>query len=485
MREHVTDYVFYRRRYVLGYSLLIATILTVLIVAFIFVPGELRQGEIDSSIKSASLSLKSIAPAMVVDLPYHVLQRLSINILGVSTMSIKLPSLILALLTAVGFFFLVKLWFHSNVAIFASMLASTTTQFIFLSQDGTPAIIYSFLAVWLLLSATMVTRQKIFATFWKVIVCVITATLLYVPLGIYLVVAVLTTMVFHPHIRYIVKRLPAFKVVLATVLGLIVISPVIYAAIVDTNVAKQLLGIPTGAIDLRHNAAVLIETMIGFASATDSYILRPFFSLGAFLLIIVGAYKIMTQKHTARSYIILAWGLLLFPLILLDPSHIQAYFVIASMYMTLGIATLIADWYKLFPRNPYARVLGLVPLSIVVLGIMISGIMRYMNNYQYNPDVLAYYSKDLTLLRNELDTLKNGSKATLIASPEEQPFYAMLAKYDSRVTIGAKDADGSVSTIVTRQAHDKNAVEIEPSLIITDGRSTEADRFYVYKNPSN
>jgi hypothetical protein len=83
-------------------------ILSVLFIAFMFVPGELRQGEVDSSIKSASLSLKSLSPDMVVDLPYHVLQRFSINLFGSTTAAIKLPSLVLALLTAIGFFFLVK-----------------------------------------------------------------------------------------------------------------------------------------------------------------------------------------------------------------------------------------------------------------------------------------------------------------------------------------------------------------------------------------
>lgn len=335
MREHVTDYFLYRKRYVLGYSLLVALILSILLIAFMFVPGELRQGEVDSSIKSASMSLKSLSPDMVVDLPYHVLQRFSINLFGSTTVAIKLPSLVLALLTAIGFFFLVKLWFRSNVAIFATMLATTGTQFIFLSQDGTSAIMYSFLAVWLLLSSTMVTRKKLFATFWKVLACVLTATLLYVPLGIYLVVAVLTTMLFHPHIRYIIRRLPAFKVVLATVLGLIVISPMMYAAFVDTDVAKQLLGIPTTPFSIKDNLISLTQMILGFAAEPNSYLLRPFFSLGAFMLIAVGGYKILTQKYTARSYIILVWGVLLLPLVLLNPEHITAYLIIASMYMTL------------------------------------------------------------------------------------------------------------------------------------------------------
>jgi uncharacterized membrane protein len=481
MRERVTDYFFYRWRYIVGYSLLIATIATVLLVAFFFVPGELRQGEMDAAVKSVSLSYQYMTPAMVVDLPYHVLQRMTIDLLGFSTLTIKLPSLILGMLTAVGFFFLVKLWFRSNVAIFATLLAATSTQFIFMSQDGTPTIMYTFLAVWLLLAGTMVTRQKIFGTLWKVLVCVFTATLLYSPLGVYLVIAILTTMIFHPHIRYVVRRLQPTKVGIAIVLGLAAITPLLYASAIDSNVGLIILGIPTTDILLKQNIMTVIQDIFGFSVESSSYYLRPFYSLGAFLLIAVGTYKLLTQNYTARSYIIFAWGLLLLPFIVMIPSHVHALYVIFSLLIALGIATLIADWYKLFPRNPYARVVGLLPLTIVVVGIMVSGVMRYMNNYQYNGTVLRNYSKDLVLLKNELRSHANATKIKLIVAEGERPFYAAAAKYDTRFTVTTNDLNKDGTVIITRAVHPSVTRTTDPYRIITNSRAEDADRFYVYK----
>lgn len=482
MREHVTDYSFYRWRYIIGYSLLIAIIASVLLIAFFFVPGELRQGEMDAAVKSVSLSYKYISPEMVIDFPYHVLQRMTIDLLGFSTLTIKLPSLILGMLTAVGFFFLVKLWFRSNVAIFATILAATSTQFIFMSQDGTPTIMYTFLSVWLLLAGTMVTRQKIFGTLWKVLVCVLTATLLYSPLGVYLVIAVLTTMIFHPHIRFIVRRLQPTKVGLAIILGLAAITPLLYASVTDSSVGLTILGIPPGDIQLKSNLMVVIKDVFGFSVESSSHYLRPFYSLGAFLLIAVGTYKLLTQKYTARSYIIIVWGLLLVPFIVMVPSHIHSVYVIFSMLIALGIATLIADWYKLFPRNPYARVIGLVPLTIIVVGIVVSGVMRYMNNYQYNSTVLKHYSKDLVLLKNELNTYGNSkTKIQLITTQKEQPFYAAVAKYDDRLVVTSTDTNRLSTVIITREMHPTVAHTTDPHRIITNSRAVDADRFYIYK----
>ena len=482
MREHVTDYIFYRWRYVVGYSLMIAIIASVLLIAFFFVPGELRQGEMDAAVKSVSLSYKYITPEMVVDLPYHVLQRMTIDLLGFSTLTIKLPSLVLGMFTAVGFFFLVKLWFRSNVAIFATLLAATSTQFIFMSQDGTPLIMYTFLSVWLLLAGTMVTRQKIFGTLWKVLVCVFTATLLYSPLGVYLVIAVLTTMIFHPHIRFVVRRLQPTKVAIAIVLGLGAVVPLLYASVIDSNVGLALLGIPTGDILFRQNIMTVIKDVFGFSVESSSYYLRPFYSLGAFLLIAVGTFKLLTQKYTARSYIIFAWGLLLVPFIIMIPAHVHALYVIFSLLIALGIATLIADWYKLFPRNPYARVIGLVPLSIIVLGIMVSGVMRYMNNYQYNGAVLSNYSKDLVLFKNELANYSNSSdKVLLVTSERERPFYTAAAKYDTRFIVVATNPKKPGAVFVTRAVHSSTAQQTVPHRIVTNSRANDADRFYIYK----
>lgn len=481
MKRHVTDYILYRWRYILGYTAMLTLIVSVLFVALVYVPGELRTGEMDASIKSASLSFSSIDPSMVINLPYHVIQRLSLDIFGATPVAIKLPSFLFALGTVAGFFFLVRLWFRANVAILATILAMTTSQFLFLSQDGTPHIMYSFLAVWLLLAATMVTRNKIFGTFWKVLVCVITATLLYVPLGIYLVLAVLTTMIFHPHIRYVIKKLPAYKVVLATVLGIAVIMPVIYASFIDTKVLKELLGIPTGDFAVYQNLSIVIKDLFGFSIPSQSYILRPFYSLGAFLLIAVGAYKLLTQKHTARSYIVIVWGLLLAPFVIFKPEMLTSYFVIASLLMTLGIAALIADWYKLFPRNPYARVAGLVPLSIVVLGIVAAGVMRYIDNYQYNPSLLSHYSKDLTLLDNTLDRGDMaGKKPQLMTTKEERAFYAMVSRYDKRFVVDPAEISSTNPIMITKARHAESRIEADPALIVTTSRAENADRFYVY-----
>lgn len=477
MLRHVTDYRLYQWRYAIGYLFIVLVIGAVLTAASIFVPGSLRTEEMNTSLQSGALSIESIDPDMVVNLPYHILQRVSFIVFGVSIISIKLPSIILGSLTLLGLFLLIRTWFRRNVAVITTALALTSAPFLFIFQDGTPNIMYSFLTIWILFAATYVTRKKLFGTFWKVLTGVLMATALYTPLGIYLVLAVLTTAFFHPHIRYTIIKFSRPRLWIALILGLISLVPVIYASIVDRNVLFTLLGLPSETPDLSQNIILIFTTITGFGSADTGYLLKPLYSIGFMLLAAIGLYKLLTYKYTARSYITLFLLVFLLPLVILDPEHVLYLFPLACLMLALGIATLITDWYKLFPRNPYARVAGLLPLSIVVLGIAYSGVARYSSNYIYNPSVLSHYSNDLRLIEREVALTKD-QKPVVIVSDDTQSFYNMAASFNKDFIVAREVPGAAAKLIISRDANVKPDAEI--AKIITSRFTDKADRFYVY-----
>jgi len=485
MPKHITDYAFYRWRYILGYLFVGILVALVVTTASVYVPGALREGEIAASLKSGALSVESIEPQMVIDLPYHILQRFSFILFGISTLSIKLPSIILGLLTILGVFLLTRTWFRRNVAVLTTIIAVTSTHFLFLLQDGTPNIMFSFLTVWLLFAATYVTRKKTFGTFWKVLTGVLMATALYTPLGVYLIVAVLTTTFFHPHIRHVIRRFSRPRLWIGVALGVVSALPLIYASVVNYTVPFALLGIPTGNLDVKHNLITLFFDLFGFASISTNYLLRPVYSLGLVLLIAIGLYKLLTYKYTARSYITLSLGLILIPLIILNPERVTHLFPLACLMIALGLATLITNWYKLFPRNPYARVAGLIPLSILVLGVIVSGVLRYINSYIYSPEVLAHYSNDLRLVQRNIGLYaKAKHPVVLVTSSQQLPFYAMVAHHDKRFSATSQlpaTVAPNTTLIVTNAAFHKTKFTHTPTLIITNRFATNADRLYIYK----
>lgn len=482
MKMSVTDYALYRWRYVIGYTFIGLLLLSIFAIATLYVPGMLREAEMDSALKSGALSVQSLDPRMVIDLPYHIIQRVGFMFFGVSQLTVKLPSIILGAFTAIGILLMVRAWFRKNVGVVATILAITTTQFLFLIQDGTPAIMFSFLAVWLLTIGIYATRNMPFATFWKVLGCVLMAAALYTPLGIYLVIALGVTLIFHPHVRLTISRISKPRLILAGVLGVLSIVPLVYAIIIKPQVGLDLLGIPTVPFDITAHLITVGKDLFGFFLPSDSHLLRPLYSLGVVLLIGIGLVRLVAIRHTARSLVILVLGLLMIPVVILNPDHVTALYPIAVIAVAAGISLIIRNWYSLFPKNPYARLAGLAPLSILVLGIMVSGVMRYMNSYLYNPQVLSHYSADLQLLKDQLPKeASENNKLALVATSEQRPFYDLVAHYDKRFYVTDKyDADVQES-IVTGDAYRQGGIERQPSEIVTNRMSGESDRFYIYK----
>lgn len=483
MKVRVTDYALYNWRYRIGYTCAALLVVAVLCIAALYVPGSLRQAEEQSALVSGALSIHSIEPAAVVNLPYHILQRFSFLLLGVTTLSIKLPSILLGAGTIFGILILIRTWFRRNVAIIVTLIAATSTQFLLLAQDGTPSIMYSFITIWLLVACTYMTRKKAFSTLWKVVACVLTATALYIPLGIYVVVALLIAAVLHPHIRYMIRRIAKLRLAVAILLGLAALIPLGAAISINHNVGLMLLGIPSGGINLQSNVIEIGQALFGFFSPSNGYLLKPLYPISGIILIGVGAYRFLTIKYTARSYAIFLLGLFTIPLIAINPNHITDLYPLAILVTAMGIQTLISSWYRLFPRNPYARAAGLLPITVFVVGMVFTGTFRYISNYSYNPNVLDSYSNDLRLLDHTLSA-QNALKTTthLVTTASQQPFYGLVAHYDKRFSVETSYNSNDTIVVVTHDAYHKDTPKAPIDTIITNRKSANADRFYIYKS---
>lgn len=482
MVTNITDYFLYRWRYLLGYGVVALLIVALLAIAWLLIPGGLTYAEMESTVTSGSLtfSLETFRPEAMVNLPYHLLQHASFALFGVSNLTVKLPSLILGLFSALGILLLLRMWFKRNVAVITTVILITTSQFLFIAQDGTPTIVYIFWSVWMLVSALMVSRKARGSTLWKLALFGIGALSLYTPLEIYIILALLSAVILHPHLRYIVKSLSKSRLVLATFCGLILLTPLIYAIVKEPSVGLQLLGLPTANLDILANLQILFHQYLSFINPGGEATLTPIYGLGTCLLIVLGIIQLFTTKYTARGYIIIAWSLLLFPVIVINPQYVNITFIPVVLLMAMGVSMLITRWYRLFPRNPYARIAGLVPLAVLIGGMVFSGVDRYMYGYNHTPPVANQFSDDLSLVNAELAKKDRGA-TSLVVSKDEVPFYAMIAKYSSNVmvVIQGTPLPPANTYIVSRASRSEGRGE--PTQILTSDKYRQADRFYIYK----
>ncbi len=136
----------------------------------------------------------------------------------------------------------------------------------------------------------------------------------------------------------------------------------------------------------------------------------------------------------------------------------------------------------MFPRNPYARIVGLIPLVVLVGGLVVSGIDRYVYGYHYDPETAKSFSRDLTLLNRQV---KSGDSTTILVAQSEKRFYEAVAKYDGKIignntnltiTTAVPSGAFAASRLANGDVQDR---EIEK--IVVTSHSKESDRFYLYK----
>lgn len=473
----------YRHRYSLGYAVIILAFIWLLFLAATQTPGGLSAGEHTAIVRTAGIDLQNTESLTLTNLPFYAAQRGVIEVLGISSLSIKLLPAVLSLITGIGAVFLLRRWFRPNIALLATAIVITTGQFLYIAQSASPSITYILWPVWLLLTASLITANPQHARFWKLLFFLIVPLSLYTPLSIYIVVALLSAGLLHPHVRYVVRRMSRKHLAGLTAISLTLVAPLIYLIVQRPELGLELLGAPDAwPPDIAANAVTLFNQYFNFVEPQSSARMIPLLGLGSMALIALGVWRLFKIRYTARSYTLAAWILLLLPVLLVNPVFISVTFVPLLILLASGLEFLQRSWYGIFPRNPYARAVGFVPLVILVAGLTISGLDRYFAGYRHDPAVASNFSNDLSLLEDKIQ--EGDAPVTLVVHKDELEFYNAVAhlqhapRPELTVTSTAPSVAGG-KLAATRAAKDTIVLPIE-RVIVTDTQQN-ADRFYIYK----
>lgn len=479
MARLLSDFFTYRHRYQIGYSLIIFAFIVLLAVAGLYIPGGLSAGEMRNFVQTAAIDIQEISTLAIPNLPFYAAQRFSMDILGPYAFAFKLPALICAFITGIGAVLLLRRWFRANIAVLATVIMITTGQFLYVAQSGAASITYIMWSVWLLLTATMITTSERHKKFWKILFFIIMPLSLYTPLSVYLVLAICSAGLLHPHVRYVLKKMSRPHLAMLITLSMVIATPLGYLIFKDPGLLLQLLGAPANwPPDLLNNVKILLQQYLNFASPQSGVLMTPFLGLGSIALIILGMWQLFKIRYTARSYTLTAWMLLLVPVLLINPTFTSIAFVPLLLVLASGLSYLLKVWYRMFPRNPYARFVGLVPLAILVGGLVVSGLDRYFDGYRYDPVTASSFNRDLNLFNKHVHG-EYGTK--LVVTAGEKPFYDAVASYASDMSpisvVTSKPEKGEFAA--TKAAHTK--IDLTPIKIITTDVSKDSDRFYLYK----
>ena len=462
----------YRYRFIIGYIILGLAFVSLLFMLPTIAQEGLSEAEINSATNSYYIGRYGILNGDIVDLPYRVLQKLSINIFGLSAYTIKLPSIILGLLLGFLFILLLNRWFKNNVSLLASCLIILSTSFLFLAGSGTPLIMIVFWPTLLLWLGSKIQGEKRPKPLYSFLFAITMLLSIFTPYMVYFAIFCIIFVCLQPHLRYIVKDLP--KLPLAIV-GLLIIGGFVVFGINifnHPNTIMELLftdGFQAG--QFFSNISSGFALLFSWHTSTESVFLSPLIGLPTFALALIGLFSTTKGFFASRNSI--ATLLLVFCVIItgFNPDMIVFSVLPISILIAHGLKYLLEKWYGLFPENPYARISALLPLTILFGIIIIPELLQYIYGYRYNPNVVNEFSDNLEVIQNNLDS------GTLYVT-EHYDFYAILEKRSSLKVVNS--LDNNYETLAVMGQRENINMNYKLSRIITSPKRDNSDIIYLY-----
>lgn len=456
----------------IGYILLGLAFLGLLFGLPLIAQSGLSEAEMNSAVNSYALNYDAPLNGDLVDLPYRVLQKISIMIFGLTPYAVKLPSMIVGLILGVLLILVLNRWFQNNVSLLASCLVVLSTPFLFLAGSGTPLIMIVFwptLLLWLGSKIQGEKKPKPMYSFWFAVALLLA---IFTPYMMYFAAFCVLFVFLQPHLRFIVKSLP--KIPLALV-GLIIAGGVvalIMNMVSHPETVMELLfaeGMEPG--DFFPNILSGLTPVFTWRGEVESVFLAPLMSLPMLALALIGLFSTTKGFFASRNSI--ASLLLVFTVVItgFNPEAVIFFILPLAILVAHGLKYVLEKWYGLFPENPYARVAAILPLTLLFGVILVPSLLQYVYGYHYNPAVVRHFNYDLSIIKQNL------TDETLVVN-ENYDFYKLLElSTDIKVVGDTSEAETERVAVLRDEVADKKYIL---ERIITSPLKENSDIIYLY-----
>jgi len=289
--------------------------------------------------------------------PYKILENILFRLSGGHIFALRLTSVIFSLAILVMFFYVLKIWFGKSIALLTVLLLALTPIYLVASRTATPIITYT-LPIAFLFAYQMLKRNEENRFYWALLV-VILALSFYIPglIWIYLI----SSLFWGRNLFGIIK-----DNTLALNLGLgalfvILLSPLIYSFVINSDLLKSWLLIPGSWPQPQAFARDLAWTFSDLfirLRAVDSLSVGRLALLNAVQigLFIFGTYVMWVRL---RKQFFWLNSCLLIIIILSALNHRLAILMMAlpmiAFICGMGLRYLFVEWRQVFPKNPLAK----------------------------------------------------------------------------------------------------------------------------------
>jgi hypothetical protein len=330
-------------------------------------------------------------PTLIPSKLYYVL----LNYLNMrSIFDIRLEGILISFVTIFIFYFLLKSLTTKFIAFITVLILASSPWFLQLIRNSSSSAIIVFSAVYFIYLSILLLRSKRYNILLYLSLLSI-ALLLYVPGVIWLVLCFwfIDGKLF---INVFSKASNLSKIMSIVISGLFVL-PNVVGLFLKPKLALDLLAIhriPLNSII----SSILDFPKYLFYENTTSTIYRvgnlPLVSLSVTILIIFGLILLYKNRQTFITRFTVATILISWVLFVISGFHYLFMLLpLLSMTLGLGIFYLYNNWLKVFPKNPFAKIILYSLLSILAISIIYYQFNQYFVVWGHTSHILAVYKQ--------------------------------------------------------------------------------------------
>lgn len=420
----------YRYRYVIGYSILVILSLYLMLYNLSDLLPGIHNDEAINALDNTSLTNILNNP---VDFPYKLVQRSLMSLLGPTVLALRLPSVFFGLASVFLFYHLLRTWYWPRVAILGSLLLVTSSWFLHFARFAHPAILIIPVALgfFLTLSRFRLTKKP----HWLFLSAIFFVLGIYTPYFFYFIVAIALANL--RTIKTTLGQTRNWMIAIALLFVLLALAPLTWAIYNNPEMLKEIFGVPDYLINIREIPLNLWGAMAHvFWTSKENWGYHlgtlPMFDIFTASMVGLGLYHYERHWPSVRSktlFIALPLIIIAVSLNMLPTSFV---ILIPLLYIlaTSGASTLLGQWYSIFPKNPIARTVGMLPFALLLATVFFYHHRKYFIAWPQTPQVRQVYHEDYPKL---LETLSQSTSKTLIIGDESQTSRYQLASFDNQI----------------------------------------------------
>ncbi len=354
--------------------------------------------QIEVSSRQAALNWHTIL-ANPLNAPYAIVQRLVLMTGHDGIVAMRAVSTLFAIAT-IGLFYLVaRQWHNIRVAILATWLFISSAWFLHSARLATPEIIWltGILGLVLLFSPRRERKHN-----WIALPTLLASlsVLLYIPGMVWLVI--LSLVLRRDNLRTYWRSTPQTLLRTASILlGLGLLIPLVRALVLTPKLLLPWLGftdpIATPLVMLKHFLTVPKQLFINGPFDPVHWLGRvPLLSVFEIVMFLLGTYFYVRHIRSARSQFIIILSVAAWILIGVG-GLVSLSLIVPTIYLvlTMGIAYMLHEWFKVFPNNPIARSFGVMVVATAILLTSVYQTRSYFVAWRYSPDTATVFTEKL------------------------------------------------------------------------------------------